>query len=79
VATRSWVIDAGTLTLNFIATDAPDNAGGINFDPTVLPDGMELSDDPLLNPRSGVYAASYRLRAREAKTAPAVIVDEVSQ
>lgn len=83
-ATIPWpsdrqVIDAGTLTLTSIATDAPDNAGGINFDPTVLPDGIELSDDPLLNPRSGVYAASYRLRAREHKTAPAVIVDEVAQ
>ena len=83
-ATIPWppdrqVIDTGTLTLTSIATDAPDNAGGINFDPTVLPDGIELSDDPLLNPRSGVYAASYRLRARQAKTPPAVIVDEVAQ
>ena len=83
-ATVPWprdrrVIDAGTLTLNSIATDAPGNAGGINFDPTVLPSGIELSDDPLLTPRSGVYAASYRLRAREPKTPPAVIVDEVAQ
>jgi catalase len=83
-ATIPWppdrrVIDAGMLTLTSIATDAPGNAGGINFDPTVLPEGIELSDDPLLNPRSGVYAASYRLRARQPKSPPAVIVDEVSQ
>jgi catalase len=83
-ATIPWppdrrIIDAGTLTLTSVATDAPDNAGGINFDPTVLPDGIELSDDPLLSPRSAVYAASYRLRAREAKTPPAVTVDEVAQ
>jgi catalase len=73
------VIDAGTLTLDTIATEAPGNARDVNFDPTVLPDGIETSDDPLLSPRSAVYAASYRLRAREDKSAPAVDVDEVSQ
>lgn len=83
-ATLPWpadrrVIDAGTLNLTSIATEAPGNARDINFDPTVLPDGIERSDDPLLSPRSAVYAASYRLRAREAKSAPLVNVDEVSQ
>ena len=71
------VIDAGTLTLVSIATEAPGNARDVNFDPTVLPDGIEVSEDPLLSPRSAVYAESYRLRAREPKSPSAVNVDEV--
>jgi catalase len=82
-ATIPWppdrrVIDAGTLTLTSISTDAASNAGAINFDPLVLPEGIERSDDPLLSPRSVVYAASQRLRATEPKSAPAVNVDEVA-
>ncbi len=82
-ATIPWpadrrVIDAGTLVLDTISTEAAGNARDINFDPTVLPDGIERSDDPLLSPRSAVYAASYRLRAGETKSAPSVNVDEVS-
>lgn len=73
------VIDAGTLTLDSIATEAPGNARDVNFDPTVLPGGIEVSDDPLLSPRSAVYAESLRLRAGEPKSAPEVIVDEVDQ
>ncbi len=34
-------------------------------------------DDPLLSPRSAVYAASYRVRTREAKSSSAVDVDAV--
>jgi catalase len=44
----------------------------------VLPPGIQRSDDPLLSPRSAVYAASYRVRAREPKSPPAVNVDEVA-
>jgi catalase len=83
-ATLPWpadrrVIDAGTLTLDSIATEAAGNARDINFDPLVLPEGIEPSDDPLLSPRSAVYAASYRLRASEPKSPSAVIVDKVGQ
>ena len=82
-ATIPWptdrrVIDAGTMTLTFIDTERAGNARDINFDPLVLPPGIERSDDPLLSPRSAVYAASYRLRARETEGAPAVDVDEVT-
>jgi catalase len=72
------VIDAGTLTLTSVATEGPGNARDINFDPLVLPSGIEPSNDPLLSPRSAVYAASYRLRAREPKSPSAVNVDRVS-
>jgi catalase len=71
-------VDAGTLTLTNIETEAAGNARDINFDPLVLPDGIEPSDDPLLSARSAVYAASFRARTGEPKTPSAVEVDEVS-
>ena len=82
-ATLRWpsdrrTIDAGTLTLTGIETDSAGNARDINFDPLVLPDGIEPSGDPLLSARSAVYAASYRARTGEPKFAPAVQVDKVA-
>jgi catalase len=32
------------------------------FDPTNRPDGIELSDDPILNARSAAYSISYNER-----------------
>ena len=69
-ATLPWpadrrTIDAGLLTLNSVDTEAKGNARDINFDPLVLPAGIEPSDDPILSARSAVYAASYRRRAGE--------------
>jgi catalase len=72
------IVDAGTLTLTSIASDGPGNARDVNFDPLVLPVGIEPSEDPLLSARSAVYAASYRLRTREPKAEPPVDVDEVA-
>ncbi len=63
-------IDAGTVTLTGIETDGPGNARDINFDPLVLPAGIEPSEDPLLATRSAVYAASYRNRTGEPKPSP---------
>ena len=82
-ATLPWpsdrrTIDAGVLTLTGIETELAGNARDINFDPLVLPDGVEPSDDPLLNVRSTVYAASYRARTGEPKSPPAVQVDKVA-
>ena len=82
-ATLPWpndrrTIDAGVLTLTGIETDRAGNARDINFDPLVLPDGIEPSDDPLLGARSAVYAASYRARTGEPESASAVQVDEVA-
>src|ERR1700758_1781160 len=71
-------VDAGVLTLDSIKTDAPGNARDINFDPLVLPPGIEPSDDPLLSARSAVYAASYRRRTGETGSPPAVQVDKVA-
>jgi catalase len=70
-ATLPWpadrrAVDAGLLTLDSVAPEAKGNARDINFDPLVLPPGIEPSDDPLLSARSAVYAASYRRRTGEA-------------
>ena len=69
-ATVPWpadrrTVDAGLLTLDTVAPEAKGNARDINFDPLVLPPGIEASDDPLLSARSAVYAASYRRRTGE--------------
>ena len=82
-ATLPWpsdrrTIDAGVLTLTDIETEGPGNARDVNFDPLVLPDGIEPSDDPLLSARSAVYAASYRARTGEPKSPSVVQVDEVA-
>jgi catalase len=81
-ATLPWpddrrTVDVGMLTLTTAATEAAGNARDINFDPLTLPDGIEASDDPLLSARSDVYAASYRQRTGEPKSASAVQVTEV--
>ncbi|WP_433555382.1 catalase family peroxidase [Pseudonocardia xinjiangensis] len=69
-ATTAWPanrrqVEVGTLTIDSLQTEAPGNARDVNFDPTVLPDGIALSDDPLLAARSAVYAQSYQRRTRE--------------
>jgi catalase len=72
------VVNAGVLVLDSVETERPGNARDVNFDPLVLPDGIEPSDDPLLSARSAVYAASYRARSGEPKSPSAVQVDEVA-
>jgi len=73
------VINAGTLTLTTIATEEAGNARDVNFDPLVLPDGIEPSEDPLL---SGADRRCTRrrtgLRTGEPKSPSAVQVDAVS-
>jgi catalase len=82
-ATLPWpadrgAVDAGLLTLTSIDTDRPGNARDINFDPLVLPDGIEPSDDPLLSARSAIYGASYRQRTREPALLPTIDVNEIA-
>lgn len=72
-------IDAGTITIDAVHTEAPGNARDINFDPLVLPDGLAASDDPVLHARSAVYARSFDRRAREPKSPSAVVVPEAAQ
>ncbi|WP_026357179.1 catalase family peroxidase [Mycobacterium sp. 141] len=83
-ATIAWpaerrTIDSGTVVLDAIATESAGNARDVNFDPMVLPGGIEPSEDPLLPARSAVYAASFRRRAGVTGAAPQVEVEEVAQ
>jgi catalase len=78
-ATIPWPDDrehvhVGTLTIDRAETEAPGNCRDINFDPLVLPSGIEPSDDPLLSARSAVYSESFTRRAGERKTPSAVQV-----
>jgi catalase len=71
-ATRRWPaerdrdsIDAGTLVIDRAQSQIDGPCRDINFDPLILPQGIEASDDPLLAARSSVYAVSFVRRASE--------------
>jgi catalase len=69
-ATREWpsnrhTIDAGMLVIEHTEPQASGPCRDINYDPLVLPDGIEASDDPLLPARSAAYADSYLRRTSE--------------
>jgi catalase len=69
-ATRAWPasrprIVAGVLEITQASAQEGGACNGINFDPLVLPRGIEASDDPILSARSAAYAESLRRRARE--------------
>ncbi|SIT50424.1 Catalase-related peroxidase [Paraburkholderia piptadeniae] len=69
-ATLQWPadrqrIDAGTVVVERSAPQTDGVCRDVNFDPTVLPDGIKPSDDPLLAARSAAYAVSYQRRTRE--------------
>jgi catalase len=65
-------LDVGALTIDHAESEAPGNCRDINFDPLVLPSGIEPSDDPLLSARSAAYSESFRRREGEKKTPSAV-------
>jgi catalase len=58
-------IDAGTITIDQASSEDSGRCTAINYDPLVLPSGIEPSDDPLLSARSAAYARSFTLRAEE--------------
>jgi len=69
-------IDVGTLTVARIEAEDSGNCRDINFDPLVLPTGIEKSDDPLLTARSATYSESFTRRAGEDKTPSAVNLNQ---
>ncbi|MDF0732006.1 catalase family peroxidase [Pseudomonas entomophila] len=58
-------IDAGTLVIERV--DAPEQGAcrDLNFDPLILPHGIEPSADPILAARSAAYSESFNRRSRE--------------
>jgi catalase len=69
-------VDVGTLTINHIEAEAPGNCRDINFDPLVLPSGIDPSEDPLLSARSAAYSTSFTRRAGEKKEPSAVQIPD---
>lgn len=56
---------AGTLEINQVVEQTRGECRDINFDPTLVPPGIALSDDPVLAARAGIYSQSYNARLRE--------------
>jgi catalase len=74
-ATIAWPADRPRLSLGKLVIDrTQDEADGpcrdYNYDPTILPTGIAISDDPLLPARSATYAKSFDLRTAEAADYP---------
>jgi len=63
-------VEVGTLTVDKIQAEADGPCRDINFDPTILPDGITVSDDPFPAARSAAYAKSFALRMSEEKDYP---------
>jgi catalase len=63
-------VDAGTVTIDHASSEDGGGCTDVNYDPLVLPSGIEPSDDPLLSARSAAYARSFTLRAEEEHEKP---------
>jgi catalase len=69
-ASKGWpaerrTVTAGTLVIDKLEAQNDGECRDINYDPTVLPNGIEASSDPLLAARSAAYASSYLRRTGE--------------
>ena len=62
-------VSVGTLRLTTATSQAAGSCGAVVFDPLVLGDGIQPTDDPVLLARSGVYGLSYARRSTEAPAA----------
>ena len=74
-ASQAWpagrqVVSAGTLVLEKAQAQNDGECRDINYDPLILPSGIEGSADPLLAARSAAYASSYVRRTREVDQLP---------
>jgi catalase len=73
--TKAWPedrrkVEAGTLVVNAIEPEPDGPCRDLNFDPTVLPPGMHVSDDPFPAARSAAYSVSFNRRTAEDKDYP---------
>lgn len=56
---------AGTLEVKRVFDQSDGACRDVNFDPTLVPPGIALSNDPVLAARAGIYSHSYNARLRE--------------
>src|SRR6266403_428378 len=68
-------VEVGTLVAQKVEAERGGSCRDINFDPTVLPTGIQVSDDPFPAARSAAYTRSYDLRTAEAKDYPRTATD----
>jgi catalase len=73
--TKAWpadrrTVEVGTMIVQKVEAEADGPCREINFDPTVLPSGIQVSDDPFPAARSSAYRVSYDRRTAEAKDYP---------
>ena len=83
-ATIAWPanreqLEVGTLTLDRVEAEDASRATDLNFDPLVLPAGIEPSDDPLLSARAAVYSRSFTRREGETRQPSAVTSADVGE
>lgn len=64
-------ITVGTVVIERSSPQASGPCRDINFDPLVLPAGVQGSDDPILAARSAVYSVSFNRRERDIATGQA--------
>jgi catalase len=68
-ATKPWpnsrkVVDLGILTISKAVPDSAEAEKALLFMPNALTDGIEVSDDPLIDARVQAYAVSYGRRSQ---------------
>jgi catalase len=63
-------VEVGTLVVDKVEAERDGPCRDINFDPTILPGGITVSDDPFPAARSAAYARSFDLRTAEEKDYP---------
>lgn len=63
-------VEVGTLVVSRVEAEPDGPCRDINFDPTVLPAGMRVSDDPFPAARSAAYSVSFNRRTAEEKDYP---------
>ncbi|ACA20226.1 Catalase domain protein [Methylobacterium sp. 4-46] len=68
-ATRPWpedrrLVEMGTLTLTKAVANSEEAQKALLFMPNALPDGIEVSDDPLIDARVQAYAVSFSRRSQ---------------
>jgi catalase len=67
-ATRAWpedrkLVELGTLTIDKAVANSAEAEKALLFMPGQVPDGIEQSDDPLIDVRNGAYAESFSRRS----------------
>jgi catalase len=74
-ATKAWpddrqTVDAGVLVIDRATPQENGACRDVNYDPTIVPRGIEVSHDPLLVARSAAYSVSYLRRTSEESHLP---------